>query len=156
MPALSPRSTASAAASPGRFWSQVGAVSRLAWFRLLDDEALVRATRRGSVVAFEAIEARYRRPIEEIALATLRSEQEALRAVRLTFTNALRDLHANRAIGSTREWLFEHAVRASFAVARKAPGGDPGEARGLDPAAIRHRMARAAYFLNERRAQRIW
>jgi len=152
----SERSAHAENAGYGRFWAGLLGASRLLMLRLCEDSTLVQGARAGNPAAFDALETRYRERIGELTLATLGNAQDAARAARRSFVTARRDVSAPGAATSTREWLFEHALRAAFAVSKKDSGGGTVGNGSHDPAAMRHRMTRAAHFLNERRAQRMW
>jgi len=78
------------------------------------DEHLHARIRQGDLAAFDALYARYERPLFGFLLATLRDHAEAEDALHDTFLNALETPPATLTGGGFRAWLFRVAKNGAL------------------------------------------
>ncbi len=98
---------------------RVAAVSSRARMRLISDERLVAAIRKGERAAFEALYDRHSRELLAFSVYMLGSRQDGEDAVQATYASAYRALRADTRPVRLRPWLFTIARNECISVLRR-------------------------------------
>jgi len=110
------------------------------------DTALVRASRNGDRVAFEALLTRYERPIYNVAMRMLRHPEDARDVVQSVFLTAFEKLHQYDFEHKFYSWIYRIAINESIDIlngrTRYAPLDEGLE--GVDDSSNPHEAVRAA------------